>query len=166
VINNDRIAGNGFCLPAGPLRESADRLETIDIIVSRDLNSKITDSYLELLPGDCARLDNPAMRLPLSAFWKTPVHAVAGIGNPQSFFTILQMAGIEVIPHAFPDHHSFTPADISFGDTLPVLMTSKDAVKCADFAGRNCWALTVSADVDAGILDTILQKIREKQANG
>ena len=166
VITSDKIAGNGFCLPAGPLREGSGRLKSIDVVVSRQQGSKLTSHFMNLHPGECARLDNPAMRLPLSAFWKTPVHVIAGIGNPESFFESLMTAGLDIIPHAFPDHYDYTPVDISFSDGLPVLMTEKDAVKCTEFANRNCWAVTVSVEVDEGILEIIMKKIKEIKANG
>ncbi|MDX2475909.1 MAG: tetraacyldisaccharide 4'-kinase [Gammaproteobacteria bacterium] len=166
VITSDRIAGNGFCLPAGPLREGAGRLKSIDVVISRKQNSALTPHFMNLLSGECARLDNPAMRLPLSAFWKSPVHAVAGIGNPEGFFSSLRVAGLEVIPHPFPDHYDYSPADLSFPDGLPVLMTEKDAVKCKEFVNRHCWAVTVSVEVDEGILEIVMNKIMEINANG
>jgi len=165
VLTSDKIAGNGLCLPAGPLRENKSRLKTIDLVISREKKSELTNYTMELHPGECSRLDNPAMRLPLSAFWKGPVHAIAGIGNPDSFFSSLRTAGLEVIPHPFPDHYDYTQADISFSDGLPVLMTEKDAIKCYDFATRNHWAVTVSVVVDEGILTTVLEKIKEFESN-
>lgn len=161
VITSDRIAGNGFCLPAGPLRESPDRLKSVDIVISRAANSTLTSHSMSLSLGECSRLDNPAMRLPLSAFWDSPVHAVAGIGNPDGFFDSLRRSGLEIIPHPFPDHHDYTPADISFADELPVIMTEKDAVKCAEFARRNYWAATVSVELDEGILERVMNTIAE-----
>jgi tetraacyldisaccharide 4'-kinase len=73
------------------------------------------------------------------------VHAVAGIGNPQRFFTDLRARGLEVIEHAFPDHHALTGAELDFGDGLAVLMTEKDAVKCRDVAGPRLWYVPVEA---------------------
>lgn len=166
VITSDRVAGNGFCLPAGPLRESAHRLKSVDVVISRKRGSELTSHYMDLIPGECARLDNPAMRLPLSAFWKSPVHAIAGIGNPEAFFESLTTAGLEIIPHSFPDHYDYTPVDISFDDDLQVLMTEKDAVKCSDFANRHCWAVTVSVEGDEGILEAVMKKITEINDNG
>lgn len=166
VITSDRVAGNGLCLPSGPLREGMGRLKSIDVVISRLQESKLTPHFMNLHPGECARLDSPAMRLPLSAFWKKPVHAIAGIGNPEGFFESLRMAGLEIIPHAFPDHYDYTPVDISFDDDLPVLMTQKDAVKCTEFTKRNCWVVTVSVEVDEGILEIIMKKIKEIKANG
>ncbi len=166
VLTSDKIAGNGLCLPAGPLRENKSRLKTIDVIISREKKSELTNYTMELQPGECSRLDSPAMRLPLSAFWKSPVHAIAGIGNPDSFFSSLRTAGLEIIPHPFPDHYDYSQADISFTDGLPVLMTEKDAIKCSEFATRNHWAVTVSVTVDEGILTTVLEKIKEFESNG
>jgi len=166
VLTSDKIAGNGLCLPSGPLRENKSRLKTIDVIISREKISELTNYTMYLQPGECSRLDNPAMRLPLSAFWKGPVHALAGIGNPESFFSSLRTAGLEIIPHAFPDHHDYTQADISFSDGLPIIMTEKDAIKCCEFATRDHWAVTVSVEVDEGILDTVFEKIEEFENHG
>ena len=97
------------------------------------------------------------MRLPLSAFWKSPVHAVAGIGNPM-FSAVCVLPLLEIIPHPFPDHYDYSPADLSFPDGLPVLMTrEKDAVKCKEFVNRHCWAVTVSVEVDEGILEIVIK---------
>lgn len=166
VITSDRVAGNGLCLPAGPLRENQARLKSIDVVISREKKSTLTEHTMDLLPGECSRLDNPAMRLPLSAFWKSPIHAIAGIGNPEGFFSSLRTAGLEIIPHPFPDHYDYTQADISFSDGLPVIMTEKDAIKCREFATRNHWAVIISVDVDQGILITVLEKIKEFDSNG
>ena len=57
------------------------------------------------------------------------MRAVTGIGRPEAFFESLAERGLEVVGHAFPDHHRFVAGDVDFGDALPVLVTSKDAVK-------------------------------------
>ena len=86
---------------------------------------------------------------PLSKFAETTVHAVAGIGHPQRFFDALLLAGLRIIPHAFPDHHKFDAQDIKFNDDYPVLMTAKDAVKCQQFAGQKHYFVPVVAQVKA-----------------
>ncbi len=83
---------------------------------------------------------------PLEAFRGRPVHAVAGIGNPQRFFADLRARGLELIEHPFPDHHALSAADLDFGDGLAVLMTEKDAVKCRQAAGPRHWYVPVAAD--------------------
>jgi tetraacyldisaccharide 4'-kinase len=91
------------------------------------------------------RVDRGGEPRPLAAFGKTKAHAVAGIGNPGRFFRELRERGIDIIEHAFPDHHPFTPEQLDFQDGLPVLMTEKDAVKCREFAQRQFWYVPVAA---------------------
>jgi tetraacyldisaccharide 4'-kinase len=76
------------------------------------------------------------------------VHAVAAIGNPARFHETLRAAGLRLIEHAFPDHHPFEPQDLRFDDDHPILMTSKDAVKCRRFADSRMWELPVDARIE------------------
>jgi len=107
-----------------------------------------------------ARLDGGAGDVDATAFGAKRVHAVAGIGDPARFFGHLEMLGLEVLPHAFADHHAFRPSDLEFGDDMPVVMTEKDAVKCARFAQSRFWVLPVRAEVDAGLGAIVLDKLR------
>ena len=84
----------------------------------------------------------------LADFAGQQLHAVAGIGNPELFFATLRAAGLDVIPHAYGDHHHFRGADLQFGDGSPVLLTEKDAVKCLAFAGPEHWVVPVAAQID------------------
>ena len=107
---------------------------------------------------------------PLSEFSGRSVHAVAAIGNPQRFFNLLQSLGIHVIAHALPDHARLTPEDVDFPDSKPVLMTEKDAVKCAKMAGPNHWYVPVTASFGKGeanvLLDVVMRAIQERVARG
>jgi tetraacyldisaccharide 4'-kinase len=76
------------------------------------------------------------------------VHAIAGIGHPERFFTSLREQQIDIIPHIFPDHYQYQQQDIDFPDELPILMTEKDAVKCDRFANEKHWYLPVVAEVN------------------
>ena len=100
----------------------------------------------------------------LSHFRGQRVHAVAGIAHPQRFFDMLRAEGIGVVPHAFADHHAYVPADLRFGSELPVLMTEKDAVKCAAFADDRCWCLPVDATIDPALVERVLARIHGRQA--
>lgn len=156
VIDSVRGFGNGRVLPAGPLRESASSVKDADALVVnggadgepvRGVPKEVAAAALRmrLVAADACQLVGSGPPQPLEAFRGRPVHAVAGIGNPQRFFADLRGRGLEVIEHPFPDHHALAPADLDFGDGLAVLMTEKDAVKCADVAGPRLWYVPVAA---------------------
>jgi tetraacyldisaccharide 4'-kinase len=147
VVDGVRRFGNGHCLPAGPLREPQSRLKTVDMVITNGV-AGVREYSMKLEPDMLWNLPSPQVHKPLSAFRGKTVHAVAGIGNPQRFFTQLGESGIDVIEHPFPDHHPFKAADIQFDDGLPVLMTEKDAVKCFDFAQERHWCVPVQAQID------------------
>lgn len=148
VIDGVRRFGTGYCLPAGPLREPKSRLNTVDLVVANGIGGRL-EYGMRLRPGKAWRLDDPCQRRELRTFADTPVHAVAGIGHPEQFFTSLVGLGIQVIPHAFPDHHAFCARDLAFAaDGLPVLMTEKDAVKCQAIGGLQAWVVPVQAELD------------------
>ena len=146
VIDAKRQLGNGFCLPSGPLRETAARLLTVDLVLLNGGDS--TENSFSLLAGECASVGLTVLPTrELSEFKNCRVHAIAGIGHPQRFFSMLQENGIEVIPHPFADHYVYQLDDLQFADQLPVLMTEKDAVKCREFALSRHWSVPVSAEL-------------------
>ena len=153
VIDGSRGFGNGRLLPAGPLREPAAALGQADLVVVN--GEPEHGSLAAVLPAGtltmrlaaqpAVRLDGRGLPCELAEFSGRRVHAVAGIANPQRFFRELSIHGIEVIAHPFPDHHPFTAHELAFADELPILMTEKDAVKCAPFANARLWYVPVSA---------------------
>ena len=146
VIDGARRFGNGHLLPAGPLREPLDRLRSVDLRVCNGGNAEAGE-YLMQLRGDEAVALQGGERRALVSFAAQPVHAVAAIGNPKRFFDSLRACGIEVIEHAFADHHAFSAAELDFADDRPLLMTDKDAVKCQSFAQPNWWRVPVRAEL-------------------
>lgn len=146
VIDSSRQFGNGFCLPAGPLREPLSRLNDVDMKVYNDTGSSLPadESSYSLSSSAVNRLDD-STKSTVDAFIGQTVHAVAGIGNPQRFFQMLQQQGIDIIEHAFPDHHSYTQEDFSGWSEQCIIMTEKDAVKCRHLRLPDAWMLQVSA---------------------
>lgn len=172
VVDGKRGFGNGLQIPAGPLRETLDRLESVDHIVINGEGDPVPEPFeiirMTLVPGMLRSLDGEqAWRLP--QFAGCTVNAVAGIGNPDRFFELLGQSRIKVEPFAFPDHHDYVAGDFEKMDSsLPILMTEKDAVKCRDLGLENAWYLAVDvvlpADWERGLLNRILEVKREKGA--
>jgi tetraacyldisaccharide 4'-kinase len=170
VIDAARGLGNRRLLPAGPLRETPARLATVDaIVVLTDEGVALpTDwpaAWRMTLAGETLhRVNAPNVTATADQFRGSGAHAVAGIGNPPRFFAQLAALGIAAVPHAFPDHHRFSAADLAFPDARAIVMTEKDAVKCAAFAADHCWYLPVRACVDPALITRVEEKIRGPQA--
>jgi tetraacyldisaccharide 4'-kinase len=169
VIDGARGLGNGYLLPAGPLREPAERLARVDAVV---INGERAESatyplaaaqprFVMHLTGEWLRaLAGTGEPVALSSLAGQRVHAVAGIGHPARLFAQLAAAGLEVIAHAFPDHHRYRAGELEFGDGLPLLMTEKDAVKCRPFAAANRWYLPVAASFSAADTSELLARLQ------
>ncbi|MBX3650582.1 MAG: tetraacyldisaccharide 4'-kinase [Burkholderiales bacterium] len=169
VIDGARGIGNGWPLPAGPLREPSSRLAGVDAVVIN--GSDTSGAFPQALPmrlhGDRFRnLALPQQVVTAAHFRGVTVHAAAGIGNPQRFFGHLRELGLDCTEHAFPDHHPYRAADLVFGDDAPVVMTEKDAVKCAAFATDNHWALIVDAEVDARLGELVTARLSQAARHG
>ena len=160
VVDADRGLGNGRLLPAGPLREPAARLDRVDAVVLRTsrqgaamaetaatLQTSVPVVSFSVRSATLRSLASGERRT-LESFRGQPVHAVAGIGNPERFFATLRDAGMAVTPHALPDHAVIVQTALEFGDSLPVLMTEKDAVKCRGLDGSRLWAVSAGVDMD------------------
>ncbi len=143
VVDGERRFGNGYCLPAGPLREPQKRLAEVDFVVSNSGNSKpnpnLNEVAMRIYIAEAVNLQDPSVRRALTSFDEEPVHAIAGIGHPARFFSMLQAYGLRLHEHAFADHQVYRSGDLEFNDKIPVLMTEKDAVKCRRFAQTHHW---------------------------
>ncbi|MGE5640402.1 MAG: tetraacyldisaccharide 4'-kinase [Clostridia bacterium] len=160
AVLDSRGLGNGKYLPAGPLREGAARLKSVDAVVANGFAHP--GAFAMKLEGDTLhRLADANDRRPASAFAGQSMHAVAGIGNPNRFFLHLRALGIRALPHPFPDHHPFVPQDLAFGDALPVVMTEKDAVKLRRAAQPGWWVLPVTARPDPAFGEWLLRRANE-----
>lgn len=156
IIDGDRQFGNGHLLPAGPLREAKRRLQQVNLIVQHGEKNEKNDSFMQLEGSNLVSLAVPEQSLPLAHFANTKLHAVAGIGNPQRFFSALRQQGLDIIEHVFPDHYRYEKEDFNFSDSLPIVMTEKDKVKCEAFADHRFWYYPVEAKVDKQCEDKLL----------
>ena len=159
VIDGVRRLGNARLLPAGPLREAPTRLREVDFVVCNGGAAQSSEVAMQLAATAAVSLASPSKSKPLADFRGQRVHAIAGIGHPQRFFATLQDAGLDVIAHAFADHHAYVANELAFGDGLPVLMTEKDAVKCHAFAQPGWWSVPVTAELPNGFIDAVVAKL-------
>jgi len=186
AVFDSRGAGNGHLLPLGPLREPLTRLAGCTAVVWNGAPESGAARAAAGLPqfamrltGDTFRsLADPAQRCGVDALADKRLYALAGIGDPQRFFRHLEALGLSFSARPFPDHHAYRREDLAFARDGVLLMTEKDAVKCAAFYASpgaapaaqtphelpEAWALPVDADIAAapgspGLLDLILEKL-------
>ncbi len=166
AVDAARGLGNGLMLPAGPLRESVTRLSGVDAVVRVSVTPErpppvvAGESLAPLVPLPWRNLCDPTLSADPQQWRGRPVHALAGIGDPGRFFALLRALGIDATAHPLPDHHRFVAADLDYPDAAAILMTEKDAVKCARLADARCWCLPVRAQLDPALATHVEEKIR------
>lgn len=169
VIDGTRGLGNGFCLPAGPLRESKNRLKTVDFVVVNSMNSGVPQSRalsqaksehtMHFVIDDIININSTEK---LSESQINKIIAIAGIGNPERFFNSLREKEIAFTSKIFPDHHYFKKTDFDFVlSNEIIMMTEKDAVKCAAFADARFYVVRGHAIVAEQLIELIVQRLKE-----
>lgn len=175
VVDGKRGFGNGHCLPVGPLREPLQRIKSVDYCVVNGaepttiklptkLAAAMQFSEMALKPRFFANLVTGEKIIVDEWPHEKKIHAVAGIGNPERFFSSLKLLGFEVIKHVYPDHHDFIPEDIIF-DGRPIIMTEKDAVKIRRFNFDNTWYLHVDAALERSFVEGFIDKVKQLQSS-
>ncbi|MDI6935249.1 tetraacyldisaccharide 4'-kinase [Serratia sp. Se-PFBMAAmG] len=161
VVDGVRRFGNGWWLPAGPMRERASRLQSVNAIIVNGGEAQAGEIAMTLRPGKAINLVNGETanldQLPETV-------AMAGIGHPPRFFKTLQQQGIQPVAEiAFADHHAYSEEELQrLTQTHQcLLMTEKDAVKCRSFARDNWWYLPVDADLSGASLDALLDDVTQ-----
>jgi tetraacyldisaccharide 4'-kinase len=162
VVDGSRGLGNELCLPAGPLREPASRLKSVDLVVingQAGLKGIASDANYSLKPARFRQLSTGKV-LAVDAWpFSKSVHALAAIGNPQRFADTLVSLGMSPILLGFDDHSTMTTSDLNFDDDLQVIITAKDAVKFDTVNFDNVWVLEVEAELSTGLVDNILNAV-------
>jgi len=164
VIDGTRGLGNGRLLPAGPLRESPQRLASVDQVLVNGGDAEPGAIRFDLVATEAQRL-NGSLARSLQGFKDSTVHAVAAIGNPQRFFDLLRANGIQVIEHSFPDHAAIAISDLRFGDQFNIFLTEKDVVKLDRNISDKYWFVPVDLIMDAensaAMMTQIVSRLRE-----
>ncbi len=177
VLDGVRGVGNAHCLPAGPLRESVERLQGVDLIVIKNAETaallgpkKLPNDkpvcFMQLVNYGLYRVsdDQVITAQELVELKSQVVYAVAGIGNPEQFFLSLEQESFTIIRRLFPDHYDYQAVDFEMFDAAyPMIMTEKDKVKIESFAKSNWYYLKVRANFseqDETVLATLLEKVK------
>ncbi|TCS38615.1 lipid-A-disaccharide kinase [Paucimonas lemoignei] len=180
VLCDDRGNGNGWLLPAGPLREPARRRRDFTVVnTSGALPNVPQPAFRMRLDGTFAeRLSNSGEKQALTAWWQanTPgfssapetkslkLAAAAGIGNPGRFFAMLRASGLEFEELPLPDHFDFASNPFEGISADVILITEKDAVKCRQLDALKhdprLWVVPVTARIEGALLDQLLEKLR------
>ena len=177
VLRDKRLEGNTFLLPAGPLREPSTRPRdaTLNISITLEKNhleSETTSNNqhyaIDCVMGNAYQLIDPASTKALQDFKEKIVLAVAGIANPEKFFSALRSAGIKVIPLAMGDHADYS--NVSFDEYLSdqdgvILMTEKDAVKCSHLQDPRIWVVPLVMPLPKNLLNWITQILHRQPDN-
>jgi tetraacyldisaccharide 4'-kinase len=172
AVFDRRGAGNGRLLPAGPLREPLRRLAGIGAVVWNGSPEARVETVPRRLPQFDMRLvgerfvgaNGAARSCDAASLRGRKLYAIAGIGDPQRFFSQLTALGLSFEAHPFPDHHAYCAADLAFAGNGILLMTEKDAVKCGPLATGEAWVLPVEAVISPrpgqpGLFETILEML-------
>ncbi|CUI08184.1 Tetraacyldisaccharide 4'-kinase [Janthinobacterium sp. CG23_2] len=170
MLFDGRGTGNGWLLPAGPLREAPSRRRDFTIVNAPELTPALRQAVggipfrMQLAGGFAEPLARPGERVPLASLAGRRLVAACGIGNPQRFFTLLRGAGLDVVELALPDHHDFLDQPFAAVDADCILITEKDAVKCAQIENLKndprLWVVPVTAQLDAVLAEQIVEKCR------
>jgi tetraacyldisaccharide 4'-kinase len=158
VLDATRKLGNNWLLPAGPLREGAWRLKNVDAVILNGSDEK--NQGMGIIP--CAWVNaKTCERKELDFFAGQKMHAIAGIGNPQRFFSTLDSLGVMHQDTIFADHHAFVPSDLRVDEhySKQLVMTEKDWVKCSAFADENMWYLEINARLNAGLAEKLVKDL-------
>jgi tetraacyldisaccharide 4'-kinase len=170
LMFDQRGVGNGWLLPAGPLREPVQRRRDFTVLNAPAgvAVAGIGENAMrmQLVPDSLFCLSAPGQTTSLQQLAGKRITAAAGIGHPQRYFAMLRAAGLQFAELALNDHHAFSAESFRNVDADIILITEKDAVKCRQIAElRNdarIWVVPVSAQLDAGFLAQLLTMISEK----
>ena len=174
AVFDGRVAGNRWMLPAGPLREPLSRLSMVSAVVWNSLPAVRDAAHgalshpaqfaMRLEATDFVSLNDAERFCSADELRGRRLYAMAGIGDPSRFFNQLTAMGLVFEAHAFPDHHVYCTDDLLFAGDGVLLMTEKDAVKCAALHLPDAWVLPVEAQLMASadghsLLQIILEKL-------
>ncbi len=161
AVFDERGAGNGRCLPAGPLRAPLSQAASMDAIaLNGEARPPLGHPHTFRFRIEALRfiaLDGHAAPVPAPEFaariGNDAVVAIAATGAPQRFFDTLRALDVAAREVALADHAPIEAARLDAIEAPWILMTEKDAVKCASRVDARCWFLEVRATIEPDLAD-------------
>lgn len=171
IMFDQRGIGNGWILPAGPLRETPHRKRDFTVLnAAQDVQVQGIGHdviRMQLVADQCWQLCAPNQQADIRSFHGKSIFATAGIGHPQRFFAMLKKEGLQFTEKALNDHHLFLDHSFDNIDEEIILITEKDAVKCRQLKNLSqdprIWVVPVSAQLDTDFARQVLAMISEKK---
>jgi tetraacyldisaccharide 4'-kinase len=176
VLDGQRGVGNGWVLPAGPLRQPLSRLRTVDQLLVQGGDAAAMAQALSVDRDHSHTLHRQTdgmMRLngtqyePADRFAGQVVSLMCGIAHPDGFVDSVQALGMRVVQQrCFADHHSYRAEDVE-GLAAPVVVTEKDAVKLRRLDIRvECWVLMTSMALPQAMVEQLITHVQTFNAEG
>ena len=155
LVPDKKYSGNGYCLPAGPMREPVSRLNNADLVVKTSGKSQDIQISVE----GFRNLSTHQLQTDVAIFQGHKILAVCGIAHPERFFKTLAEQGLKFECLTFPDHYKFKSSDLCLSDYDTIIMTEKDAVKCVAFSEENHWCMVIDMHPELIIIDELKRKL-------
>lgn len=177
VVRDQRGEGNGFLLPAGPLREPASRERDATLVTGAITASNHIDEYflgrrafnLRSQLGTPYQLAHPSNQQSLETIADThlpnKITAVAAVGNPQGFFDDLLKQGIAGKCIGLADHATYTSEFFSTINAECILITEKDAVKCSSIQDERIWVVPMNVEIPETLADWLQSVLQRPDPN-
>lgn len=169
VLDGIRGTGNGWLLPAGPLREGRWRLNTVNRLLERNGEQASTRFFYRpvavrhLASGQRIDLSTALVHWGITTDAKKSVAALTGLGQPEQFFALLEGEGFGIERHTVGDHRALDLALLSKINTDIVLMTEKDAVKLSAPFDERLWCLEIDAVLPEDLLHSVLNQFGKSE---
>jgi tetraacyldisaccharide 4'-kinase len=162
LVDGLRYFGNEMMLPAGPLREPLSRLKKADAIIVNDDNGRLTIPKAKLIKSYCDdKLTSISGKkhINFSSINNKGLVAITAIANPNKFFRTLKLKNLNFTQVVFDDHYNFRQSDFDAYENMHIIMTEKDAIKCAHIKHSNIWVASISLNIEDDLINNMLIKV-------
>lgn len=139
-FNSNQLIGNGLVIPSGPLRESLNSLKDINIVIINGNKNEIFEEKILKINSSLKIFYSSYEPTNLSDFTNQKLLAIAGIGNPENFFSLIEQNNLNIRKKIiYPDHYKFSKEEFqniireAEEKNYKIIMTEKDFYKIKEY---------------------------------